>query len=320
MQKQPRDHLNRIYSIAVFTLLCLAPSAVPAAVPTAVPKPTEPASQLRLALQQTEDTDSAPNRSYTLIISNGSSWPMSLRLKLEATDLFRLEPLQAQPFSVQPGQSTALYRLKLKQPGRLDQGLQPYLQSITGSLEPASNQPLQLPCACGTPCSVSQASMGDSHRGWQRHAVDFYLPERSPVHAVSDGLVVEVRQDSDRTCSRYRPECDEWANSITVRTPEGGLLEYAHLSYRGALVDEGQTVQAGDLLALSGNTGYSLGPHLHLALLGVDLDLQRQTFAMTFEHHMGTGLLQEGRSYRRIDCPKDPASLLPSSTRGEPPA
>ncbi|MGB8169537.1 MAG: M23 family metallopeptidase [Chthoniobacteraceae bacterium] len=39
--------------------------------------------------------------------------------------------------------------------------------------------------------------------------------------------------------------------------------EYLHLQKNGVLVKVGDEVQAGDLVARSGNTGCSTGPHLH---------------------------------------------------------
>ncbi len=39
---------------------------------------------------------------------------------------------------------------------------------------------------------------------------------------------------------------------------------YMHLSQIN--VELGKPVEKGDLIALSGNTGYSLGPHLHLSV------------------------------------------------------
>jgi len=46
---------------------------------------------------------------------------------------------------------------------------------------------------------------------------------------------------------------------------DGWRLYLCHL--RRVVRLKGETVQAGDLLAVTGNTGASTGPHLHLSIL-----------------------------------------------------
>ena len=38
---------------------------------------------------------------------------------------------------------------------------------------------------------------------------------------------------------------------------------YGHMSSSGVLVQKGQHVNAGDVIALVGNEGFSFGPHVH---------------------------------------------------------
>ena len=44
------------------------------------------------------------------------------------------------------------------------------------------------------------------------------------------------------------------------------MAVYAHLQAGGVLVAPGRQVRTGDLIGLSGNSGYSTGPHLHFAV------------------------------------------------------
>jgi murein DD-endopeptidase MepM/ murein hydrolase activator NlpD len=60
------------------------------------------------------------------------------------------------------------------------------------------------------------------------------------------------------------PGCYSWGKWVLVTHPNGLSSLYAHLS--SILVDPGQSVAQSDVLGLSGNTGYSTGPHLHLTL------------------------------------------------------
>ncbi|WOI55289.1 M23 family metallopeptidase [Palleronia sp. LCG004] len=103
-----------------------------------------------------------------------------------------------------------------------------------------------------------------SHRGEADQAVDFGMPIGTPVHAARTGRVVMVRTDS-REGGRARRFIGR-DNTILIEHADGSIANYAHLSYRSARVAEGESVQAGDMIALSGNTGYSASPHLHFEL------------------------------------------------------
>ncbi len=82
---------------------------------------------------------------------------------------------------------------------------------------------------------------------------DFSAPEGSRVHVTGDGIV---------TFSGYS---GGYGQKVTVSHGYGFKTVYAHLSR--SLVRQGQRVSRGDIIALSGNTGVSTGPHLHYEIL-----------------------------------------------------
>jgi hypothetical protein len=53
------------------------------------------------------------------------------------------------------------------------------------------------------------------------------------------------------------------ANYIVLRHEDGNRSHYYHLAQGGVKVKIGQQVKEGEVIALSGNTGYSATPHLH---------------------------------------------------------
>lgn len=87
---------------------------------------------------------------------------------------------------------------------------------------------------------------------------DFGTPVGSKVKSVSGGTV----RGSGNTDAF--PGCYAWGKWILVDHDNGLSSLYAHLS--SVLVSSGQRVEAGEVIALSGNTGVSTGPHLHLTL------------------------------------------------------
>jgi murein DD-endopeptidase MepM/ murein hydrolase activator NlpD len=56
------------------------------------------------------------------------------------------------------------------------------------------------------------------------------------------------------------------ANNVRIVHADGTMAVYAHLQLESARVQVGVHVRAGQVLALSGDTGYTTGPHLHFCV------------------------------------------------------
>ena len=103
-----------------------------------------------------------------------------------------------------------------------------------------------------------------SHTGLEHYALDFYMDIGTPVHAARGGVVARVEESNDKGC--WEKDCGAFANFVVVLHDDGTTGEYYHLQKDGALVDVGQRVEAGQKIALSGNTGHTTMPHLHFAV------------------------------------------------------
>ena len=82
--------------------------------------------------------------------------------------------------------------------------------------------------------------------------IDIPLKENTVLQAVQDGIVSKV-YDGSGTLGK----------GIAIQTNDGTTHIYGHLN--GIGVQPGETVHAGDIIGISGNTGNSTGPHLHFA-------------------------------------------------------
>ena len=82
--------------------------------------------------------------------------------------------------------------------------------------------------------------------------LDFHAPVGTPVYATGDGVILEAK--SGAGLGRYIKVKHATAGYVTV---------FAHLSKIESGVRKGKTVERGDLIGYSGNTGLSEAPHLH---------------------------------------------------------
>lgn len=86
-----------------------------------------------------------------------------------------------------------------------------------------------------------------SHNG-----TDFRAAVGTPVYAMNAGQVA------------FAGAFRNYGNTVIIDHGLGVMTMYMHLSK--VSVELGKPVEKGDPIALSGNTGYSLGPHLHLSV------------------------------------------------------
>lgn len=155
----------------------------------------------------------------------------------------------------------------------------------------------ELPFASGKRFRVAQGAHGTfTHTGNDEFAVDFEMPEGTPVHAARAG-VVQVVLDRFRA-GGSDPGFRDQVNFILVRHADGTYGEYVHLKAKGAKVKPGQKVAARELLGYSGNTGYTQGPHLHFAVFRALDGVTRETFPLRFRSRDQASVeAVEGESY-----------------------
>ena len=108
-----------------------------------------------------------------------------------------------------------------------------------------------------------------SHTGRDHHSYDFVMPVGTPVRAVREGVVARVvdgftKGGKDLALKPY-------ANRVLVLHADGTFAAYAHLS-PGIPVKEGEPVTRGQVIARSGQTGFSGAPHLHFAVERAETD------------------------------------------------
>jgi len=89
---------------------------------------------------------------------------------------------------------------------------------------------------------------------WNHGGIDLAVPPGTPVFAAGGGTVIFSGWST-------------WGYGYTVVIAHGSTLSiYGHLN--GAFVSCGQTVTAGQNIAVTGNSGRSSGPHLHFEIRG----------------------------------------------------
>ena len=133
-----------------------------------------------------------------------------------------------------------------------------------------------------------------SHKG--EKALDFKVKKGTKVCAARGGVVTGARKDSDK--GGLKPQNLADGNYVVIQHSDGSSAWYWHFKKDGVVVSVGDTIQAGQLIGLSGNTGYSAFPHLHFEVQGYDAAANYKQLPTRFYTQKGIIYLRPGKFYR----------------------
>jgi murein DD-endopeptidase MepM/ murein hydrolase activator NlpD len=140
-------------------------------------------------------------------------------------------------------------------------------------------------------------------QGWQSHfshkgelSLDFKMKTGNNIYAAREGIVSAVKEDA--TLGGAKQENLGNGNHVVIKHSDGSYGGYWHLQFEGALVNVGDTVKRGQLIGLSGNTGYSAFPHLHFWVFREDGGFK--TIPTRFITKTGIRYLRPGRFYKSV--------------------
>ena len=118
-------------------------------------------------------------------------------------------------------------------------------------------------------------NISPAHQGGIQWAVDFYVPEGTPVRALASGKIDKIVQQF----TEHGAETKYWemGNGIRIWCENGECIWMEHMRHDFANelgLKIGQEVNAGDIVGISGNTGFTENPHVHTEVLEFKGDLK----------------------------------------------
>ena len=208
-------------------------------------------SQLE-ALNSTIANLEAQIESYDVIVANLEATRDQLRDRIEELE----EEVENLELEIQELET----QVESLEESQLDCDSSTYVDD--GTCRARGNIWVYMPFEFGEQVNITQSYHGYySHNDQMLYAVDFPVPENTSIAAALPGIVVQVIEHNTGGCPSVT--CANQSNLIVIDHGDSTYGLYAHLTHNGALVDVGDSVHQGQPIGLSGNTGWSTGPHLH---------------------------------------------------------
>ena len=165
-----------------------------------------------------------------------------------------------------------------------------------GTIKDDTSFVYSLPYEAGESHLIVQGYFGIfSHK--ERAALDFKMKRGTNIVAVRDGVVIRVKEDGSKGgwSRKYRSH----GNNIVIQHTDNSRSGYWHLQKDGALVKVGDTVRQGQIIGLSGKTGYAATPHLHF-IVWKSNSRGWQQVATRFQTSKGIKYLRSWKKYKSI--------------------
>jgi murein DD-endopeptidase MepM/ murein hydrolase activator NlpD len=129
------------------------------------------------------------------------------------------------------------------------------------------------------------------------NSLDFTMPEGTEITAAREGKIIDVVQSNNTGCPSI--SCAHLANYVSIMHSDSTIAQYFHLKQNGVKVKAGDLVKKGDPIALSGNTGWTNGPHLHFVCFLPDASKPKQKNTLKTLFRIGDGTKSEYLSEKK---------------------
>lgn len=135
-----------------------------------------------------------------------------------------------------------------------------------------------------------------SHK--ERAALDFNMNPGTRIAAAREGVVIRVKEDSDK--GGFDKRLRSYGNHIVIEHPDGSRGGYWHLSKDGSFVQVGDSIKRGEVIGLSGQTGYAAFPHLHFLVWRSDPGKRFVQVPTRFQTSKGVRYLKFWKRYKKV--------------------
>ncbi|CAN5549656.1 M23 family metallopeptidase [soil metagenome] len=163
----------------------------------------------------------------------------------------------------------------------------------SGRIKNDSSYIYRLPYQDGKSIFLVQAYNSNmSHKN--EFSLDFKMKPDTKICAARNGVVIAIKEDSNE--GGLKDEYLSKGNYIIIQHNDGSKAMYWHLRQNGVLVNAGDTVQCGQMIGYSGNTGYTAFPHLHFQVKNKN----GKEIAIRFATRKGVIYLRPAHWYKAI--------------------
>lgn len=116
---------------------------------------------------------------------------------------------------------------------------------------------------------VIRDERGSSFKTDGRANEDYYVFGKELIAPAAGEVVLVVDGVKDNIPGQLNPVYVP-GNTVIIKTPNDEYLFFAHFKQNSIVVKQGQQVQQGELLGLTGNSGNSSEPHLHFHIQNIE--------------------------------------------------